>query len=650
MEDKSKLGTIVHGIAASEHVDSSGEVLDIQGMDISSLGSADSILNFEHNSKENPVQVCGKVTFAKKIFKKSDCDDKNQEHFWDFCQKPFVYIKGELFDHPDLDHDGAKNVAAMLRYDNRDKGQKTRKLISFSIEGGKIEKKGMIVTKSIARDVALTIKHCNKMCIVEILDDIKERKDLYKNRNEVTDMVKIEGMVDSFRNAILSDIKKSAPNLHDSYQQKIKNYKDTKSFKEKTNAVDEINNLAEKQSNQDPGSKPSRKFIEGTKNNMRKALIANIMSGSPDSKTGTAALTPEYLEGKLEKPFSSKAQRRFAHANPEKFGGKEGIKEWEEETPKDIPEKVKKSELNSLQKMSQPMLRNKDFQLGQDPRMDVKTVDPKKEYTSPSNPAKKISAVDLENKKIVNMAAQGKAGAQKRPGKQKQAQAQAQQEYGSTLDPSKQEGANLNVPGFGQRSFEFSSPSEPKTASQGKVQYSKKKYKEIKSGRPEENQLGAKVHEATHGFFTDIENKYSKEHASALSQRLLKENFHPKDLERVSSWLKDKQYKTKSPYFNEEHITHISDILNNPKDRHSFYKHLGIKDPQKTLKQIPSYIQALKTGKGMDQFSPQEINNIRQVRHIDKRLKRGWKNTADFVNNPLQLSDFFNQMEKKKKK
>lgn len=49
-------------------------------------------------------------------------------------------------------------------------------------------------------------------------------------------------------------------------------------------------------------------------------------------------------EEKLDKAFSSKAQRRFAYANPEKFGGQKGIKEWESETPKNIPEKVEKAE------------------------------------------------------------------------------------------------------------------------------------------------------------------------------------------------------------------------------------------------------------------------------------------------------------------
>lgn len=41
-------------------------------------------------------------------------------------------------------------------------------------------------------------------------------------------------------------------------------------------------------------------------------------------------------------PFKSKAQERFAFANPQKFGGKKNIlEEWMEVTPRNLPEHVK---------------------------------------------------------------------------------------------------------------------------------------------------------------------------------------------------------------------------------------------------------------------------------------------------------------------
>jgi hypothetical protein len=579
MSDKSKLGTIIDGIAASQHIDSSAECLDIEGMDISSLGSADSILNFEHNSKQHPAQVCGKVTFAKKIFKKSDCSNDRERYFWDFCKKPFVYVKGELFDHPDLDHDGARNVAALLRYDNRDKGEKARRLISFSIEGGKIDKKGMTVTKSIARDLALTIKHCNKMCIAEIVDDIKERKDLYK-REQDPELPVLTGVYKEF----ISDLKK---NQHQDYQEKVQSYQDDRSFKQK-----------------EEQPKYVLKNIS-TQNNMRKTLIAGMMGGSPDSKTGMAALASEEIVGQ---------------------------------------KKVKKNE--KLEKMSRPMLRNKELQLGQDVRSDVKSIDPQKTYKTKNPEKPQIGAVELENKKLVQMARHGYSQQEKDPQnipqkKQQAIQSEAQQEYGNKLNPERHGGVNLNISGHGQKSFAFQSKDKQTGAdfARGAGRY----------GLKESRQAGSEIHEANHGFFTDIENKHGPKHATELSRKLLTENFHPKDLERVGSWLKSRSYKSKNPYFNEEHLTHISDILNVPKARKNFYEHIGFKNPEKIFKQIPSYLKALKTGQGMDRFTPEEIQKIRQVRHIDKRLKSGWKKTAEFTNNPLLLADHFNETNKKKK-
>lgn len=42
-------------------------------------------------------------------------------------------------------------------------------------------------------------------------------------------------------------------------------------------------------------------------------------------------------------PFVSKKQQKFAHANPEKFGGEEGLKEWDSATDfSSLPERKKK--------------------------------------------------------------------------------------------------------------------------------------------------------------------------------------------------------------------------------------------------------------------------------------------------------------------
>ena len=68
---------IIDGVAASSAIDSSGETIDIEGMDLSDCHEGKCYLNFEHKSQSE--DLCGLVIFAKKIFSKKDCDDKRQE-------------------------------------------------------------------------------------------------------------------------------------------------------------------------------------------------------------------------------------------------------------------------------------------------------------------------------------------------------------------------------------------------------------------------------------------------------------------------------------------------------------------------------------------------------------------------------------------
>ena len=75
IKDGHERGTIIHGIAASEHLDSSGERIKIEGVDISSLTS-DGVMNMEHQSKEASA-IVGKILEAKKILKRSDCENEH---------------------------------------------------------------------------------------------------------------------------------------------------------------------------------------------------------------------------------------------------------------------------------------------------------------------------------------------------------------------------------------------------------------------------------------------------------------------------------------------------------------------------------------------------------------------------------------------
>ena len=166
MSKKQENGTFIHGIAASEHIDSAGERIIISGVDISSL-TKDGVFNYEHKS-DTAGSIVGKILEAKKILKRAGCDNEYHKYFWDKVKMPFVYVAGELFDS--VGHGSAKDVAAMLKYDKNLNKEETKALVNFSIEGSRLQKDGSNILKCIARKVTVTITPCNKMAQAEQMD------------------------------------------------------------------------------------------------------------------------------------------------------------------------------------------------------------------------------------------------------------------------------------------------------------------------------------------------------------------------------------------------------------------------------------------------------------------------------------------------
>lgn len=193
------MATFIHGIAASENIDSSGERLIIAGMDISSL-DLDGVFTWEHEEAKVsnpdgtqtqmqvklPSQIVGKILKAKKIFTDQDCEDEHQKYFWSKCQTPFIYVMGELFDDY---KDSAREVAGMFRYDTDKKGKQERNVMNFSVEGGKLKKEGMDVPRSVARKVTITVTPCNKAAMAEMVPANTKTKDsldgLFKTEFEI---------------------------------------------------------------------------------------------------------------------------------------------------------------------------------------------------------------------------------------------------------------------------------------------------------------------------------------------------------------------------------------------------------------------------------------------------------------------------------
>jgi hypothetical protein len=190
------MGMLITGIGASEAIDSSGEILSIEGLDISSL-EVSGTLNYDHKN-DLPSHTVGKILKAKKIFRESDCENPSQLKFWNQIKVPYLWTLAELFDS--VGHTEAMNIAAMLRYDSEAKEsgkytEDTANLINFSVEGAKLQKEGNIITKSIARKLSITINPCNKIAEAEIYNPEMDKKQANKPKSTLPSLSLIKNEV-----------------------------------------------------------------------------------------------------------------------------------------------------------------------------------------------------------------------------------------------------------------------------------------------------------------------------------------------------------------------------------------------------------------------------------------------------------------------
>lgn len=152
----------IHGIAGSEVLDKQGEILDINGADISAL-SLGGILNDNH--QRGFFNTLGVVTYAKKLMKKEDATTKEEKYFFDKIKAPCIYIQGELFD--DEDHPNAKAVSAVLKACGKVplqvKASVEGKILKKNKENGKLE-------KTYINAVALTLTPVNGATLIEPME------------------------------------------------------------------------------------------------------------------------------------------------------------------------------------------------------------------------------------------------------------------------------------------------------------------------------------------------------------------------------------------------------------------------------------------------------------------------------------------------
>lgn len=175
----------IDACAGSQLRDTQGEMLSVEGADISDLEAGRGRWNDNHG--KGFFNSIGRITAAKKIFKADDCEDDRQRYYWEKVRAPFIYVRGYLYD--DEDHPNAKAAAAILR--NIHKADAPLKL-KASVEGGVISR-GISDPSLLARtkihSVALTFTPANNATLVEPLNLDKSQYD------EVADMELIRSVM-----------------------------------------------------------------------------------------------------------------------------------------------------------------------------------------------------------------------------------------------------------------------------------------------------------------------------------------------------------------------------------------------------------------------------------------------------------------------
>jgi len=193
----------IDGIGSSSAIDTSSEIIDISGLDCSSLIGGP--FTWEHKN-DQPNQLVGKILEYKKIFSDKDCENDRHKYYWNKCKTPFLYVMGRLFDDK---KDSSKECAALFLDDAEHPNE--HPMVGFSVEGSKISKNGMIVDKSIARKITITNCPANKTCVAELIPgpESKESAEDSIFKSEPSHTIELFGKSEELKKA--EPMKKSLP-------------------------------------------------------------------------------------------------------------------------------------------------------------------------------------------------------------------------------------------------------------------------------------------------------------------------------------------------------------------------------------------------------------------------------------------------------
>lgn len=157
--------TFIDSVIATSKKDIQGEVLDINGADISALEAGQGYWNDNHNKAPGFLNQLGRITKAKKIFKEEDCEDDRQRYYWHKVKGPYIYAAGYLYD--DEDHPNAKAAGAILRSIHK---HDSPLKIKSSVEGGIVSrgiKDPTLLAHTVIKGAALTFSPANQATLVE---------------------------------------------------------------------------------------------------------------------------------------------------------------------------------------------------------------------------------------------------------------------------------------------------------------------------------------------------------------------------------------------------------------------------------------------------------------------------------------------------
>jgi hypothetical protein len=167
MEELLIKGLLIDGCAGTSAIDSQQERLNIEGCDITPLKSFGRI---NDNHSKTFAGSIGRIIDAKKILKKEDCSNERQKMYWEKVKKPYIYVRGELYN--DEDHPNAKAAAAIMSHLNTNKAPLS---VRMSVEGSVIARKeGGVLDRTKVHSVALTFTPANKETLALPIDDLKK--------------------------------------------------------------------------------------------------------------------------------------------------------------------------------------------------------------------------------------------------------------------------------------------------------------------------------------------------------------------------------------------------------------------------------------------------------------------------------------------